>query len=354
MDYAVIMAGGSGTRLWPLSRQGMPKQLLTLVGGRSLLQLAFERALTLVSPDRVVVCAGQVYAGLIASQLPGLPPENLLAEPVGRDSLAAICWSVATIARRDADAVVAILTADHLISPQAAFTATLRRALTAAATVPGALVTCGVIPTSPHTGYGYVHVGEPVTPGVFAVRRFAEKPAADVARRYLAEGDWWWNSGMFCWRAETFLTEVARLQPGLAAGVERLLDNPDQIADIYPALTKISVDYAVMEPVSATPGPAHVLTVGLDADWSDIGGYAALAALLPQVDGNAAEGTVVTWDAADNLLINRTDGHLLAVAGCTNLIVVEDGDVTLVCPLDQAEAVKPLVEAVRQRAARYA
>ena len=357
MEYVVIMAGGSGTRLWPLSRKGMPKQLLTLIDGKSLLQLAFRRALTLVDASRVFVCAGRTHMDVIAQQLPEIPAENLLAEPTGRDSLAAVSWSMATIAKRDPDAVVAVLSADHVIEPEQAFTQALNEALHAAASDPYALVTCGILPTSPHTGYGYLHVGEPVDSSgkVFHVIRFAEKPTREVAQTYVADGHWWWNSGMFCWRAATFLHELTIFQPVMAETVGRLVDHPDLIDEIYPELTKISVDYAIMEPVSQGLSDAHVLTVGLEAQWSDIGGFPALARHFGVGPDNYIEGCVVELGSSGALLMNKqTDGRLLAVCGVKDIIVVEDDDVTLVCAMDESEKIKQLVELARDRGEQYA
>jgi len=335
----------------------MPKQLLGVIQGRSLLQLAFERATTLVDPDHVLVCAGRAHADVIHAQLPDLPAANLLAEPVGRDSLAAVTWSVATAAARDPDAVVAILTADQIIAPQAEFTATVRHALDVAAQDRRALVTCGVVPTSAHTGYGYLHVGEPSdsTGTVFHVTRFAEKPNRDLAQAYLADGGWWWNSGMFCWNARTFLEQVRDFAPDMADGVDRIVASPDVIGEIYPRLPKVSVDYAIMEPVSAGASTAHILAVGLRADWADIGGYQALARYLADEDGNAIEGSVVALDCSSSLILNRTeDGRLVAAYGLKDMIVVQDDDVTLVCPKDYAEKVKKLVQMARERGDRYA
>jgi len=355
MEYAVIMAGGSGTRLWPLSRRGMPKQLLTLIDGRSLLQLAYERAITVVDPSRVVICAGQAYADVIAGQLPDLPRANLLLEPVGRDSLAAVAWSVATILGRDADAVVAVLTADHIITPQANFSAALRQAL-ATADTPGTLVTFAVAPTGPVTSYGYLQTGVSVDPQerVLRVLRFAEKPTRQMAERYLADGHWWWNSGMFCWRADSFWQQLVLLQPDLARDIDKLVGDPTQIDQIYPGLTKTSVDYAIMEPVSVGVGSAQILAVPLDAQWADVGGYPALARQLGLTSGNASEGRVVALESAGNLILNRSsDGRLVAVAALTDMIVVVDDDVTLVCPMNQAESIKQLVELAREQGERY-
>jgi len=355
-NYAVIMAGGSGTRLWPLSRRGAPKQLLRLFGERTLLQMAYERAATVIDPERILVCAGEAYGQVIAEQLPDLPADNLLLEPVGRDSLAAICWSVRTIAERDQQGVVAVLSADHVITPVSAFTAAVAAALGVCRTDETALVTLGVVPDRPHTGYGYLCLGTPVDSAqrIFNVDRFAEKPSQEVAERYLAEGGWWWNSGMFFFRAETFWDQVIRLQPSVASGIEALVAGAAPIGDIYPELKKISVDYAIMEPVSTGPGPAHIVAVGLQASWDDIGSFPAIAKHMASVDGNATEGRVVSLDSGNNLIINRaSDGRLIAVCGAENLIVIEDDDVTLVCPFDQAEKVKQLVELAREAGERY-
>jgi mannose-1-phosphate guanylyltransferase len=350
MRYIVIMAGGSGTRLWPLSRQGMPKQLLPLIDGTSLLRLAFERARSLVEADRILICAGAAYLDIVAEQLPEVPRANLLGEPVGRDSLNAVAWSTATIAERDPAATVAVLSADHVINPVETFAKALGGAFAAAEADPRALVTLGVVPTSPHTGFGYLHRGRPA-PGLkdtWQVEEFAEKPARSVAEAYLAAGDWWWNSGMFCWRAATFLDQLAELMPQTHAAIAALVADPTRLAQIYPGLEKISVDYAVMEPVSRGAGTTHVLAVPLAADWGDVGGFPALAGHLKQVNGNAVSGRVVALDSTENLLINSgPDGSLIAVVGLHDTIIVTHDNITLVCPRRSSEAIKKLVDQVR-------
>ena len=358
MRFVVILAGGSGTRLWPLSRRGTPKQLLALFEGKSLLRFAYERAASVVDPSRILVCAGAPYLDIIAAQLPELPDENLLGEPVGRDSLAAVAWSMSEVARRDPAAVAAVLSADHVIEPAERFAQALQDAFAVAEADPTALVTFGVVPTSPHTGFGYLHRGAPLPgfPDVCAVAEFAEKPDRATAERYLASGDWWWNSGIFCWRAQTLLDQVRALVPELAAGLDAIQAAPGDIARLYPSLPKTSVDYAIMEPSSHGAGGLHVVAVALPITWHDVGNYAALARHLPQAGGNAAEGRVVILDAHDNILINRgSPGHLIAVAGLADTVVVVDGDVTLVCPAHATEAIKPLVELVRtQQGESYA
>lgn len=353
MRYVVIMAGGAGTRLWPLSRKGMPKQLLTLVDGKSLLRIAYERVQGMIPDACILVCAGAAYLDVVAAELPELPPENLLGEPVGRDSLNAVAWPAALLVRRDPEAVVATLTADHIIRPVPDFQQALDEAFRVAEKDASALVTFGVVPTAPHTGFGYLHRGEPIEgfENAFAVTEFREKPDAATAAAYVSSGDYWWNAGMFVWRAATLLDQLRTLQPETYEGVQTLAEHPERIGDIYPTLPKNSVDFAVMEPVSRGEGDAHVVGVRLSIDWYDVGGFAALAEHLPQQDGNAVEGRAVTLDSSGNLIVNRgADGSVVAVVGLTDTVVVTSGNVTLVCPMAGTEQIKQLVAAVKDQA----
>lgn len=349
MRYVVIMAGGSGTRLWPLSRQGTPKQLLPLMDGRSLLRIAFERSLASVPAEQVVVVTGAAYADQVAAQLPELPAANILGEPVGRDSLNAVAWAAAVLARRDPEAVIAQVTADHVIEPVSEFAATLEQAFALAEADPAALVTLGVVPSSPHTGYGYLHRGEALDghPAAYAVREFVEKPQREVAESYLASGEYWWNAGMFVWRAATVLEQLRLLLPANYEGVTTLAAEPERLAEIFPTLFKTSVDYGIMEPVSHGQGSAHVVAVGLAVEWKDVGGYGSLAEVLaPDDAGNAISGTVVALDSSGNVVVNADPSGLIGLIGVSDLVVVRTGTATLVVPLDQAERVKELVAEV--------
>ena len=350
MRYVAILAGGSGTRLWPLSRRGQPKQLLQLIGGRSLLRLAYERVAGSVPAERVLVCTGGAYADIVAQQLPELPASNILGEPVGRDSLNAVAWTTAAIAARDPDAVVAVLSADQIITPVEAFVEALDQAFRIAEGDGSALVTFGVVPDSPHTGYGYLHRGADLDgfPGCSEVAEFKEKPSLEVARSYVDSGDYWWNSGMFVWRARTLLDQLGRLRPATADLIAQLAADPARLDSIYPSLEKISVDYAIMEPASRGQTGAHVVAVPLPIRWVDLGGYQALFENLPAGPGdNRVLGAVVTRDARGNLLINtRGDSSVLAVAGVDDLAIVTTPDATLVIPLSRSQDVKELVGAV--------
>jgi mannose-1-phosphate guanylyltransferase len=356
MRYVLIMAGGSGKRLWPLSRQDMPKQLLKVVGGTSLLRLAFERLEGVVPADRVLVCTGADYAHLVAEELPEVAPENILGEPEGRDSLNAVAWPAAVLAARDPDAVVAVVSADQIMHPVERFRAALEEGFAVAEETPDALVTFGVVPTSPHTGFGYLRHGDPLPdrPEVCAVEEFKEKPDRETAEEYLAWGRYWWNAGMFVWRAQTLLEQVELLQPLTHQLVVELAAAPERLAEIYPTLLKISVDYAVLEPVSQGRGRGRVVAVRLPVEWHDVGGFAALGEHLPHDDhGNAVEGLSVLHDAHDNLVFNSTDdGRLVAVMGLSGTVVVQTPQITLVCPVSEAERVKELVAEVTERLGR--
>ncbi len=359
MRYVLIMAGGSGKRLWPLSRQDMPKQLLRVVGGRSLLRIAYERLDGIVSPDQVLVCTGADYSHIVAAELPELKPANILGEPEGRDSLNAVAWPAAVLAARDPDAVVAVVTSDHIMHPVSAFQRAVLEGFEVAESFPDFLVTFGVVPTSPQTGYGYLRRGEtiPGHPDVYSVVEFKEKPDRRTAEEYLASGEYWWNSGMFVWRATTFLDQLELLQPKTHEAVLELAAAPYRLSEIYPNLLKISVDYAVMEPVSRGAASARVVAVRLPITWHDVGGFAALSEQLPRDEqGNATHGVAVLVDARDNLVINNAeDGRLVAAVGLSDTVIVQTPQITLVCPVSEAERIKELVaEVTAQLGGSYA
>lgn len=357
MRNVVIVAGGAGTRLWPLSRQGMPKQLLPLLGKKSLLRLAFERVVDVVGAENVLVCTGAAFADEVAAELPELPTANILGEPVGRDSLNAMAWPTAVLAHRDPAATIAVVTADHVIEPVDVFQDTLRHAFDVAEQQ-SALVTFGVVPTHAHTGYGYLWRGDAV-PGhtrTQQVREFREKPDAATAQNYLASGEYWWNSGMFVWQARHFLSALKHLLPDAHAIVTELATNPQRLGELFGQLPKVSVDYAIMEPVSHGRTDLQVMAVELPVRWVDIGGFTSLAGQLPTDEqGNAIAGLGVLLDATNNLILNTTDdGHLIATVGLEGHVIVHTQEITLVCPMDQTERIKDLVaQAVTGVGERY-
>lgn len=351
--YVVIMAGGSGKRLWPLSRQGMPKQLLRLVQGKSLLRMAFERVVDVVGAEQVWVCTGAAYAEVVREELPEMPVANILGEPVGRDSLNAVAWPAAVLEKRDPDAVVAMVTADQLIEPVDVFQDALRRGFEAAEADASALVTFGVVPDRPHTGYGYLHRGDAIggSDELCEVREFKEKPDLATAQSYVDSGEYWWNAGMFVWRASTFLEQLQQLVPAGHSVVTDIAEQPERIEELFPQLPKISVDYAIMEPVSHGRGAdvegrrAHVVAVRLPITWHDVGGFPALGEHLDRDEhGNAIDGRTLMLDSRENLVINTAgDERLVAVLGLRDTVVVSTPDITLVCPSSEAERIKELV-----------
>lgn len=360
MLYAVIPAGGSGTRLWPLSRAGHPKFLHALTGSAdSLLQATVARLAPLAPADRTYVVTGVAHAASVARQLPHLPEENILVEPAPRDSCAAIGLAAAVIARREPEAVMGSFAADHLVRDGDRFVEVLRHAVAAARE--GWLMTVGITPTHPETGYGYLRCGEPVGDGpARLVEEFTEKPEAAVARSYVDSGRYLWNASMFVWRVDVFLRELARQKPELAAGLDRIArawDGPEQeavLGEEWPRLEKISVDYAVMEGAAAA---GLVGTVAGDFGWNDIGDFHTLGDVLPAgTDGNVVVSAAQPEDKPGVLLLDAQrvvlvphSGRLVVALGVTDLIVVDTPDAVLVCPRDRAQDVKKIVDELKER-----
>ncbi|MGY1706303.1 mannose-1-phosphate guanylyltransferase [Geodermatophilus sp. SYSU D00697] len=359
MRHAVVMAGGSGTRLWPLSRAGRPKQLLDVVAGdggstHSLLAEAFGRLETVLPAERIWVCTAARYGAQVRAALPRLRPDRLVLEPVARDTANAVGLAAALVADVDPDAELAVVSADHVIRPVERFAAALETAFDALAARPHALVTLGIRPTAPATGFGYVQKGAATeVPGVAEAAAFREKPDRATAEEYLASGRYLWNSGMFVWRARTVLDALAEHLPESADGLARVLAVPAGaqrdavLAEVFPTLPKTSIDYAVLEPAATEPG--RVLVADLDVDWLDVGSWPALAATLETVEGNAVRGLAVTLDSAGNIVFSDDPEHLVAIVGVRDSVVVHTADVTMVCPVADAERVKQLLAVVEER-----
>src|SRR5262245_32033019 len=338
MQYGVIMAGGAGTRLWPLSRSTVPKQLLSVIRGKSLLQLSYERLRGLLPPERILVCTAAAHRDAVLANLPELPKENLLGEPMGRDTANAVGFPAAVLHKRDKDAVFAVVTADHVIEPIDTFQAAIRTAFDVVEKQPNSLVTFGIIPTYGHTGLGYIHRGEalPNFKGAYKVQAFREKPDKPTADRYVESGRYYWNSGMFVWRADTVLNELAAHLPEAHKGLTKIADawdSPQQnttLNETYPKLPKISIDYAVMEPASQGKGKAQVMVVEMNVQWLDVGSWPALAETLDvdERDNAAAAKTFVFLDSDDNIIISQDPAHLVTMIGVSDMIIIHTKDAT--------------------------
>lgn len=356
--YGVVLAGGTGTRLWPLSRAGHPKFLHPLTGtDASLLQATVERLDSLADKDRIFVVTGVAHAAAVSRQLADVPETNVLVEPSPRDSCAAIALAAAVIARRDPEAIMGSFASDHLIADKERFTEVIRRAMSGARD--GLLMTLGITPTRPETGYGYLQCGGVLGDGgpIMAVEEFKEKPTYDVAEAYVKSGNYLWNAGMFVWRVDVFLSELSRQQPQLAAGVSRIAaawDSPSReevLGEVWPTLPRISVDYAVMEG-AATVG--RVATVPGDFGWNDVGDFHTLGEVLASdIAGNVIVGHEeeskpgVLLRETENLVVVPSSGRLVAALGVRDLVIVDTPDAVLVCPRERAQEVKSLVDELK-------
>ena len=356
--YIVILAGGSGTRFWPLSRVARPKQLISITGDRSMLQRTVERILPL-NPKRILIVTNHLQADETARQMQMYDsvPIDVIAEPVGRNTAPAIGLTAAFIAAHDPSGIMAVLPADHFIKNEAKLRDTLVFAGEAARN--GFLVTLGILPSRPETGYGYIEAqmdslnekpeqGHEHGHGPFPVKRFVEKPPLAEAVRYLDEGNFFWNSGMFIWRADTILEEMGRFMPALHEKLVQLLPTgttwehsglKEQIEAFYQEIESVSIDYGVMEKSS------RVLMVPVEMGWSDVGSWSA----LPEVIESDSNGTVCV-NAAGHIAVDSSgcliyaDQRMVATVGVHNIVIVSTPDAILVCDRDRCQDVKKVVE----------
>jgi mannose-1-phosphate guanylyltransferase len=352
MLHAMIMAGGGGTRFWPRSRQQRPKQFLTLTGDRSLLQQAYDR-LEGLAPDRLWVITGAAYCEETAQQLPGLPASRIVGEPCGRDTAACIGLGAALVAAQDPEGVMVVTPADHVIEPSREFGKAVQVAEAMALENPNALVTFGIPPTFPSTGYGYIHQGEQLAQRqgipIFRVKEFKEKPDEETARGYLATGEYFWNSGIFVWKAATLLKALAAAKPQLEAAVRRIADAWDSprrdqvLGQEYPNLEKVSIDFAVMEKAP------EVLVVQAPYRWDDVGSWLALERMHPQdADGNTVLATHAGIETRHSVIVAEP-GKLVTTIGVSNLLIVQDGDAILVADRRDEGTVKQLVDLLKKK-----
>jgi mannose-1-phosphate guanylyltransferase len=349
MIHTVIMAGGSGTRFWPASRKKNPKQFLSIVGDESMLGQTAERLLPLCGWDRMNVVASGVHVAGIRRILPDMPRENLLLEPRPRNTAPAIGLAALEISMRDPDGIMVVLPADHIIRPPGKF----RKLIRAAATVAreGTLVTLGVRPTRPATGYGYIRAGHKIRQvganDVFGVQGFTEKPDHPQALKYLNAGNYFWNSGMFVFSAAAILQALAAHMPKLYSGLEQVRNAPKRsrkatLKKVFDRLKGVSIDYGVMEKAG------NIQMLPCDVSWSDVGSWAALPEVIkPDANGNLCKGDVLAIDSQGCVL--QADKRLVACVGVQNLVVVETPDAILVCPVGEAQSVKQIVEELKRK-----
>jgi mannose-1-phosphate guanylyltransferase len=350
--YVVIMAGGSGTRFWPLSRAKTPKQLMSVFGGQSMLQRTVERVLSL-APQRIMVITNALQAEETRRQLAGYTaiPIDIIAEPIGRNTAPAIALAAAIIGHHDPESTMIVLPADHYIRNEVEFCRIVKASVEAAAS--GSLITLGIEPTRPETGYGYIEAGTAQgSSTVFPVRRFVEKPDAARALEFLEAGNFYWNSGMFIWKTVAIKAELAAQMPELSAAVEgmsfpaaawELAPLQPQIDALYSSIKGESIDYGVMERA------ASVKVIPASFGWSDVGSWSALPEVIdPDKDGNIAIATkgLISIESRGSLVY--ADGKIVALVGVDNLIVVATDDALLVCAQERAQDVKKIVETLQK------
>jgi mannose-1-phosphate guanylyltransferase len=353
MLHALIMAGGGGTRFWPRSRVRRPKQFLALTGERTLLQMAQDRIEAQVPPERTWVITGEGYRALVREQLSSVPAERIIGEPCGRDTAPCIGLGAALIAAQDPDATMLVMPADHVIEPAQEFRRATQVAEQMVQEHPGALVTFGIQPTFASVNYGYIQRGPEVARrqgiSVRKVQRFEEKPEADRAEQFVQSGEYAWNSGIFVWKAATLMAALREHKPALHDGAQRIArawSTPQALAvlgEVFPTLEKISIDYAVMQKAR------EVLVVGAPFQWDDVGSWLALERMHPQ---DAGGNTVLAGHCGldtKNCVLAADKGHLIATVGVEDLLIIQDGDVTLVANRRDEAGIKKLVELLRQK-----
>ncbi len=338
MIYAIILAGGKGERFWPKSRENRPKQLLSLVAEKTMVEETIERILPTVPLENVVIVTTSELGNTMRSLLPGIKKSNLLLEPIGRNTAVAIAYTASCLHRRDPDSVMVCLPADHYIKERAKFVASIERAISVAKD--NWLVTFGITPTRPDTGYGYIEVGEEIENGVSKVKSFKEKPTKKKALEFLKAKRFLWNSGMFVWKTETIIDEIKKHAPYIA---EKLFNNDvqqlgrEELSDIYDSLPAISIDYAVMERSQKTA------VLKGDFIWDDVGSWLSLERLLGKDEnGNTIVGEVFLKDSSNCILSN--DRGITALFGVSDLVVVNTENVLFVCKKSHIDRIKKFIE----------
>jgi mannose-1-phosphate guanylyltransferase len=348
MDYCLIMAGGKGTRFWPLSRSKRPKQLLAMVSERTLLEEAVNRMKPLIPLERILIVTNEEQLAAVQKTLPKFPKKNILAEPLGRNTAACIGWGIQEIAKKDSQAGVVVLPADHHIPETELFVETLAKALSAAKTFK-APVTLGIRPTFPSTGYGYLKKGHPVKKiaGAYHLQSFHEKPDFKKAREYLAH-HYLWNSGIFIWTVPVIQQAFKTYLPEHAAILEKIRKSPKSLKQLYPQFPSVSIDYGVMEKVKAA------YLVEATFRWNDIGSWESLRDFWPEDSSqNASRREIVVIDSRGNL-VEAPLKKIVALLGVKNLTVIDTPDALLIADKNRLQEVRQVVELLERKGKREA
>ncbi|MEZ6131709.1 MAG: mannose-1-phosphate guanylyltransferase [Planctomycetaceae bacterium] len=351
MLHAVIMAGGSGTRFWPQSRQQMPKQLLRLAGDRTMIQQTLDRCAGLVEPDNSWVVTNAVQAEPTRGQLPNLPTNNVLVEPQARNTAPCVGLAAIHALARDPEAIMFIMPADHVIAPAETFQAAARLAVNVVEADPERLVLFGITPLFPATGYGYIERGPafPSVNGAFDVKSFREKPALPLAEQYVASGDFYWNCGIFCWKAATILKQLQQHEPEMFHRLQQVMqaiDTPEYakvLSAEFPEMNSISIDCAVLERATGAT------VIQAPFSWDDVGSWLAVPRLAGQdANGNTIDGAFAGIDTS-NCIVRTTGDHLIATIGLDDLIIVHTDDATLVARKQDSERIKDLLQEIHRQ-----
>jgi mannose-1-phosphate guanylyltransferase len=355
MDYAVVMAGGTGKRLWPLSRRNRPKQVLKLFDGQTLLQQCMQRLSPIFDAEKIIVLTNAAYVDLIREDLTELPFDNVIAEPVVRDTAGTIGLAAIILAMRNPQATMAVVTADQLIEPPDVFQQALKDALAFVNKNPDGLVAFGIQPTFPSTQFGYIKCAAPhkcagCENEIYSVQAFVEKPNEKTARQYVDAGKYFWNSGMFVWKAQTILTNLEKFLPEATESLMKIKsawDSPKRqsiLGQWFPKLPEVSIDYAVMEKAQA------IYAIKLNCRWLDVGCFTALADCLSLDENNnvIAAGASELLDCKNNIVVTEDKGHLIAAVGAKDTVVAHTPDATLVCHIDHIHRLKELLELIEQ------
>ena len=355
MNYAVVMAGGAGKRLWPLSREKRPKQVLKILDGQTLLRCCFERLSPVFDARNIIVLTNAGYADLVREELPELPFNNVIAEPSVRDTAGTIGLAASILTKYDGEAQMAVVTADQLLEPAEVLQQALKDAFVCIKANPDHLVTFGIKPSFASTQLGYIKCGPArarpdCANKIHRVEAFKEKPDETTAKEYLAGGQYLWNSGMFVWKAKTILANLTKFLPEATDPLSKIRanwDTPNQqktLQDYYGKLPKISIDFAVMEKA------ADVYAIRLDCRWLDMGSFAALADIINSDENKnvVVAGASELLDCKNNIIVTEDENHLIAAIGLANFVVAHSPDATLVCHIDQVHRLRDLVDLIRE------